>query len=174
MNHEVWPRGYQLNYMDIITCIIIYIGLFVFALVSGITERPKDFSEFLKFASAVILFNTVLLGFELYKFIQVYKRRRERKWMMEHAVFTVEGKFLEIKEQLIDHKGNIFTGSYLDHMECNIGYRLTVSYIHPVDGTEKVVESDIYMKNPNNFLDYAEIKVYLGKNAPLLIAVFPK
>lgn len=174
MNHEVWPRGYDLDYTGVITGIIIYIGLFVFALTSGITHNPKDFSEFVKFASAVALFNSILLCFGLYKLTQSYKRRRERKWMMEHADFATEGKVLEVKEQLIDYKGNIVTGSYLDHAECHIGYRLIVSYIHPVDGTEKVVESDIYMKNPKGFLEYAEIKVYLGKNAPLLIAVFPQ
>lgn len=93
---------------------------------------------------------------------------------MEHAVFSAEGKVLEIKEELIDYKGNIVTGFYLEHAECEIAYRLIVVYTHPADEREIVVESDLYMRNPKTFLDSAEVKVYSGKNAPLLVAIFPK
>lgn len=174
MKKEIWPRGYNLYYTPVIHNIIIYIGLFIFAIVFRGKFDQKNFAEFIKFAFAVIFFNTLVFCFELYKLNKSYKKRKERKWIMEHAVFSAEGKVLEIKEELIDYKGNIVSGSYLEHAECNIAYRLIVAYTHPADEREIVVESDLYMRNPKTFLDSAEIKVYSGKNAPLLVAVFRK
>lgn len=174
MNREILPRGYDLHCTLIIESLLIYVGLVVFAFVSGVMDNEKDFSEFLKFALAAALLNTGMLCFGLYKLKKGLAKRRERKWHMEHADFSVDGSVLKVQELLINHKGDIVTGSYAEHAECHPAYRLIITYIHPTDGTRKTVESELYQSNPNSFLDYAEIKIYLGKNAPLVIAVYAK
>lgn len=174
MEKEIWPRGCTLNYTNIIGQMIIYIVLVAFLFVSGISNNPKDFAEFKKFAFAVIIINTIFLCFDVYRIYRVYKRRKQREWCKKNAISSSKGMVLEIKEEWIDYKGRQAYGSSgvgIDHGNI-LYYRMLVSYTDPHDGCIKKAESDLYYKNPTDFLENVEIIVYIRKNPQPLIAIY--
>lgn len=91
MRKEIWPVGYTIRYGGIITGIMIYIGLFVFFLVSGVSNSQKDIMEFKKFAIGVIGMITVLVCLEIHMQYNTYKMREARKYIIKSAIHQTRG-----------------------------------------------------------------------------------
>lgn len=172
MKKEIMPRGYTLNYSDFIWLIIVYIIVFVFFLFSGIADNAKDLNEFIKFVRGVSCILAIILGMNIFHFYKSYKNRKQRKWCIENALYSVEGIPVQIKEECIDYRGRI------RYEIPNIGvtkyYRIVVTYKNPVSDKFEKAESELYYKNPERFLENADIVVYIRKNPQPLIAVYKK
>lgn len=166
------PRGYKLNYSDFIWIIIICIAVFVFYLFSDIASNEKDLSEFIKFVKGISIFVIIMTGFALYKFYKTIKMRKQRKWCIENALYSVEGIPVQIKEECIDYRGRI--RYEIPNIGVTMYYRIIVTYKNPVTDKFEKAESELYYKNPERFLENAEIVVYIRKNPQPLIAVYKK
>lgn len=173
MRKEIWPRGYNLRYTNLIGSIVGYIVLFVFFLVSGVADNQKDFMEFSKFASIAIIILFLPACIDVYGLFKTYKRRKEREWIIKNAIYSAKGIVHGIEEELIDYKGNrVYEPPNVVYTDVNRGYRILVAFSDPEDGKERIVKSDLYMKFSTRFLKNSEIIVYIGKNTQPLVAIY--
>lgn len=172
LRKEIMPKGYKLDYSGFIWLIAICIIIFSFFLFSGVADNEKDLKEFIKFVRGVSCMLSIIFGINIFHFCKSYKKRKQRRWCIENALYAVEGIPIRIEEERIDYRGrrvyeipNVGVTNY---------YRITVTYKNPMTGNFDKAESELYYKNPESFLKDAEIMVYIGKNPQPLIVVYKK
>lgn len=173
MRKEIWPVGYTIRYGGIITGIMIYIGLIVFFLVSGVSNNQKEIREFIKFATGVIIMTTVLVCLEIRLQYNRYKMRRARKYIIENAINQTRGYAQRIEEVWIDYKGRrVYEPAFGEPYNVSIAYRIFAAYIDPEDGKRKTAESELYRDNPSEFLENSEIVVYITKSPLPMVVIY--
>lgn len=173
LKKEIWPVGYTIRYGGIITGIMIYIGLFVFFLVSGVSDSQKEIMEFKKFAMGVIIMTTILVCLEIRVQYNTYKMRKARKYIIENAINQTKGYVQKIEEEWIDYKQRrVYNPPPVDNITISLAYRIFVAYIDPEDGKRKTAESELYRDNPSKFLENSEIVVYITKSPLPMVVIY--
>ncbi|MDE6209791.1 MAG: hypothetical protein K2M73_09005 [Lachnospiraceae bacterium] len=172
MKKEILPRGYALDYSGFIWIIAIYIVVFAFFLFLGVAENTKDLNVFMKFVRGLSFMLAILLGVSIFHFHKSYKMRKQRRWCIENALYSVEGIPLQIDEEYIDSRGRRSNKIYSEGVTKY--YRIIVTYKNPMTDDFEKAESELYYNNPEQFLKNAEIVVYIRKNPQPLVAVYKK